>query len=140
MDFDPRDIDSRADEHSGLDGNRGHRSDSDHDRGRDDCRQPAGRDRDVDAREPGRGPGESRQADSDGYDPGDEARGGSVTAREAGATSTRARRLRATSAYLEAWNGTSSDTATASTRCAARLHAMLGLMSINLLGVSLRVL
>ena len=76
MDFDPRDIDSRDDERFGLDRDRGHRGDSDHDRDWDDWRQPAGRDRDGDAREPGRGPGESRQdSGKHGCDPRDEARG-----------------------------------------------------------------
>jgi hypothetical protein len=77
MDFDLRDTDSRSDERLGLDRNRGHRSDSDHDRDWDDWRQPAGRDRYSDAREPGRGPGESRHTDSckHGYDRRDDARG-----------------------------------------------------------------
>jgi hypothetical protein len=76
MDFDPRDIDSRDDERFGLDHDRGHRGDSDEDRDWDHWRQPAGRDRDGDAREPGRGPGESRQASGKhGYDGRDEVRG-----------------------------------------------------------------
>jgi hypothetical protein len=77
MDFDPRDIDSRDDDRFGLDHNRGHRGDSDHDHDWDDWRQPGGRDHDGDAREPGRASGESRLTDSDrhDYDPRDEARG-----------------------------------------------------------------
>ena len=77
MDFDPRDIDSRDDDRYGLDRNRGNRDGSDHDRDWDDWRQHDGHDRDDDAREPGRGPGDSRHKGSDkqGYDPRDEARG-----------------------------------------------------------------
>jgi hypothetical protein len=61
MDLDPRDIDSRdMTPHS-----------FDHD---DDLRPPADRDRTDDAREPGRGPGDSRQSTQDGDDARGDAR------------------------------------------------------------------
>jgi hypothetical protein len=71
MDFDPRDYDPRDDERSN-----GHNSSShdfDHD---DDLRLPDARhrDRDGDARELGRGPGDSRESKHDGPDARDDAR------------------------------------------------------------------
>ncbi|MGH9242607.1 MAG: hypothetical protein ACRD3G_31550 [Vicinamibacterales bacterium] len=78
MDFDPRDYDSRDEQRYGDGRDRGSRG-SDDDRDWDDWRhaEAAPRERDDDARELGRGPGdESRQADSDrhGFDPRDDAR------------------------------------------------------------------
>jgi hypothetical protein len=70
MDFDPRDFDSRDDER-----NRGHDDD-----GRDDHNDglAAGdshrRDRGGDARSPGRGPGDSKQSNSNGHDSRDDGR------------------------------------------------------------------
>lgn len=77
MDFDPRDYDSRDDERFAPDRGRGGKDDrADHDRD-DDPRQPyiPSRDRDdSDVREPGRGPGDSRQSEKGGHDPRDETR------------------------------------------------------------------
>jgi hypothetical protein len=55
MDFDPRDFDTRDTTSHNFD----------HD---DDLRPPADRDRDDDAWEPDRGPGDSRQSNQDGHD------------------------------------------------------------------------
>ena len=66
MEIDPRDYDSRDDEHHDVDRDRGSRAGSDDDRDWDDWRQPdlSRRERDDDARELGRGPGDdSRHAD-----------------------------------------------------------------------------
>ena len=66
MEFDPRDDnDSRDDERFGPNGQR--RGGSDNDRDWDDWRQPeiAARDRDDEARDLGRGPGDSRQSPGD---------------------------------------------------------------------------
>lgn len=77
MDFDPRDYDSRDDERSAPDRGRGGTGDRDDYEREDDPRQPdvPSRDRDDgDAREPGRGPGDSRQSENDGHDPRDDTR------------------------------------------------------------------
>jgi hypothetical protein len=74
MDFDPRDdYEPRADERFGPDGQ--NRGGSDDDRDWDDWSQPeiASRDRDDEARDLGRGPGDSRQSNNDkhGHNPRD---------------------------------------------------------------------
>jgi hypothetical protein len=71
MDFDPRDYDSRDEERFTSRDNSSHDFDRD-----DDLRLPddRGRDRDDDARELGRGPGDSRQSNHDGQDSRDDAR------------------------------------------------------------------
>jgi hypothetical protein len=68
MDFDPRDHDSRDEERCAPDGSRAGNSDRDEYHRDADPRQPAvaSRDRDDgDPREPGRGPGDSRESQSD---------------------------------------------------------------------------
>src|SRR5438128_3575582 len=70
MDFDPRDYDSRDDQRVDPKGERASRGGSDDDRDWDDWRRPEipVRDRDDQARELGRGPGDdSRQSNSDAY-------------------------------------------------------------------------
>src|SRR6266511_6481192 len=80
MDFDPRDTDARDDERFLFDRHRAGRDNSRDNLSRDDdLKPPAGRsrDRDNDARELGRGPGDkSRQSNSDehGRDPREDAR------------------------------------------------------------------
>ena len=66
FDFDPRDCDSRDNEHFDVERHRGGRGSSDDDRD-DDWRQPDFRqsDQDDDARTLGRGPGDSRGSHSD---------------------------------------------------------------------------
>ena len=75
MDFDPRDYDSRDDDRLAFGHQRGGRGTSHDDLDRDDrgCprRAPIA---DDDARELGRGPGDSRQSNGDGHDPRDDAR------------------------------------------------------------------
>jgi hypothetical protein len=67
MDFDPRDYDSRDDDRSALDQHRRARGNSHDDLDRDDdLRLPEApaRDRNDDARDLGRGPGDSRQSNA----------------------------------------------------------------------------
>jgi hypothetical protein len=66
MDFDPRDYDSRDEDHAPT-RDRGGRGGADRDDERDDeWSRPAtvSRDRDDEARDPGRGPGDSRESHS----------------------------------------------------------------------------
>jgi hypothetical protein len=79
MDFDPRDYDARDDDRSALDQHRGARGNSHDDLDRDDdLRLPEApaRDRNDDARDLGRGPGDSRQSNAvkRGHDPRVDAR------------------------------------------------------------------
>jgi DNA-binding MarR family transcriptional regulator len=76
MDFDPRDYDSRDDDRSALDRHHRGMSHSYDELDRDGhLRLPDTRDRDDDARDLGRGPGDSRQSnDKHGHDPRDEER------------------------------------------------------------------
>ena len=76
MDFDPRDYDSRDEDRFSFERHRGRGSSSDDYDRDDDLRLPVGRsrDRDDEARDLGRGPGDSRQSNASGHDPRDEER------------------------------------------------------------------
>ena len=76
MDFDPRDYDLRDDDRVAFGHQRGGRGASHDDLDRDDLKLPGtrGLDRGDEARELGRGPGDSRQSNGDGHDPRDDAR------------------------------------------------------------------
>lgn len=122
FDFAPRDYDSRDDERFGPDRDRGSRGGSDYHDRNDDWTPPdiRSRDRDDNARELGRGPGDSRQSDEHSRNPTTTRAGQIATATLVSATTTRVTYSRATSACRARWSGRSFGTATASTPCGAR--------------------